>query len=329
VGRGGWYGAVGRPAFFALPPEASHRVATAALALPLPWERIGGAARDRSIEVDLCGVRLPNPIGLAAGFDKSCRHLDALGRLGFGFVVGGTITRAPRSGNPKPRIVRSRRRRAIVNSMGLPNPGAEAAATNLTRGRRTAPRFASVADEDLGSATATVELLAPQVDGFELNASSPNAPWRHDPAHMSTLLAAFRERTELPVLLKLPPFTGTEDRATVLDLARSAVDAGAAGLVCSNTIPVQEPRLAAGRGGLSGAPLRELTPQIVSAVAAATGRSVPIVACGGIFTPEDVRSCLEAGAIAVQLYTGLIYRGPRIVGDLTRGLLGDRGMVGA
>jgi dihydroorotate dehydrogenase len=92
---------------------------------------------------------------------------------------------------------------------------------------------------------------------------------------------------------------------------------------------VQEPRLAAGRGGLSGAPLRELTPQIVSDVAAATGRSVPIVACGGIFTPEDVRSCLEAGAIAVQLYTGLIYRGPRIVGDLTRGLLGDRGMVGA
>ena len=321
MGRGGWYGAVGRPAFFALPPEASHRVATAALALPLPWERIGGAARDRSIEVDLCGVRLPNPIGLAAGFDKSCRHLDALGRLGFGFVVGGTITRAPRTGNPKPRIVRSRRRRAIVNSMGLPNPGAEAAATNLARARRTAPRFASVADEDLEAATGTVELLAPQVDGLELNASSPNAPWRHDSAHMSTLLAAFRERTELPVLLKLPPFTGTKDRATVLDLARAAVDAGAAGLVCSNTIPVREPRLAAGRGGLSGAPLRELTPQIVSDVAAATGRAVPIVACGGIFTPDDVGACLAAGATAVQLYTGLIYRGPGIVGDLTRGLL--------
>ena len=321
MGRGGWYGAVGRPAFFALPPEASHRVATAALALPLPWERIGGAARDRSIEVDLCGIRLPNPIGLAAGFDKSCRHLDALGRLGFGFVVGGTITRAPRSGNPKPRIVRSRRRRAIVNSMGLPNPGAEAAATNLAGARRTAPRLASVADEDLEAAIGTVELLAPHVDGFELNASSPNAPWRHDSAHMSTLLAAFRERTELPVLLKLPPFTSSEERATVLDLARAAVDAGAQGLVCSNTVPVEEPRLAAGRGGLSGAPLRELTPQIVSDVAAATGRSVPIVACGGIFTPEDVGACLAAGATAVQLYTGLIYRGPGIVGDLTRGLL--------
>lgn len=320
MGRGGWYEVLGRPAFFALPPEASHRVATALLRLPLPWERIGGAVADTSIEVDLCGVRLSNPIGLAAGFDKTCLHLDALGRLGFGFVVGGTITRAPRHGNPRPRIVRSPRRRAIVNSMGLPNPGAEAAAANLARGRRTAPRFASVADEDVRAVTATVELLAPHVDGFELNVSSPNAPWRHDPAHMGTLLAAVRERTELPVLLKLPPFTSDEERAAVLDLARGAVDAGATGLVCSNTIPVEEPRLAAGRGGLSGAPLGELTPRIVSEVAAATGRSVPILACGGIFTVEDVRACLDAGATAVQLYTGLIYRGPGIVGDLTRGL---------
>ena len=299
-------------------------MATAALALPLPWERIGGAARDRSLEVDLCGVRLPNPIGLAAGFDKSCHHLDALGRLGFGFVVGGTITRAPREGNPKPRIVRSRRRSAIVNSMGLPNPGAEAAAANLARARRTAPRFASVADEELEAATATVGLLAPHVDGFELNASSPNAPWRHDGTHMGDLLTAFRERTEVPVLLKMPPFTSAEERATVLDLARAAVDAGAQGLVCSNTIPVEESRLAAARGGLSGAPLRQLTPRIVSEVAAATGHSVPIVACGGIFTSDDVRACLDAGATAVQLYTGLIYRGPGMIGDLTRGLLKSR-----
>jgi len=313
--------------FFALPPEASHRVATALLSLPLPWQRIGGAVRDPSIEVDLCGIRLPNPVGLAAGFDKACRHLDALGRLGFGFVVGGTITRAPRSGNPKPRIVRSPRRRAIVNSMGLPNPGAEATAANLARGRRTAPRLASVADEDIDAATATVELLAPHVDGFELNASSPNAPWRHEAAHMGNLLAAFHERTELPVLVKLPPFTNDEERATVLDLAREAVDAGAMGLVCSNTIPVEEPRLAAVRGGLSGAPLRELTPRIVEDVAAATGRSVPIVACGGIFTVEDVRACLDAGATAIQLYTGLIYRGPGIVGDLTRGLGAPPGTI--
>jgi dihydroorotate dehydrogenase len=319
----GWYGAVGRPAFFALPPEASHRLATSLLALPLPWERIGGAVRDPALEIDLCGIRLPNPIGLAAGFDKTCGHLGPLGLLGFGFVVGGTITRAPRKGNAKPRIVRSPQRRAIVNSMGLPNPGADAAAANLASARRTAPRFASVADEGLVEAVEAVELLAPHVEGFELNASSPNAPWRHDPAHMGTLLAAFGRSTDLPVLLKLPPFRADEDRATVLDLARTAVDAGARGLVCSNTLAVGEPRLATGRGGLSGGPLTELTPRIVSDVAAATGHAVPLVGCGGIFTSEDIRRCLDAGAIAVQLYTSLIYRGPGILGVLTRGLLPD------
>jgi dihydroorotate dehydrogenase len=321
VGRDGWYGALARPAFFALPPEASHRVATSILALPLPWERLGGAVRDASFEVSLCGIPLANPIGLAAGFDKTCRHLDALGRFGFGFVVGGTITREPRSGNPKPRIVRDTRRRAIVNSMGLPNPGADAAARHLARRPRTAPRFASVADEELPMAVETVELLAPHVDGIELNASSPNAPWRHDPAHMTRLLGSFRERTDRPVLLKVPPFTSDEDRTAVLELARLAVEAGAQGIVCANTIPVEEPRLATGRGGVSGGPLTELTPRIVEDVAAATGHSVPVVACGGVFTSEDVRRCLDAGATAVQLYTSLIYRGPGIVGRLTQGLL--------
>jgi dihydroorotate dehydrogenase len=291
------------------------------LSLPLPWERIGGAVRDPSLEVSLCGIPLANPIGLAAGFDKTCGHLDALGRLGFGFVVGGTITGAAREGNAKPRIVRAPRRRAIVNAMGLPNPGADAAARRLTRAPRTAPRFASVADEELPRAVETVTLLAPHVDGIELNASSPNAPWRHDPEHMARLLEAFAARTDRPVLLKLPPFTSDEDRAAVLDLAREAVDAGARGLVCSNTIAVAEPRLAAGRGGVSGGPLTELTPRIVADVAAATGGSVPIVGCGGVFTSADVRRCLDAGATAVQLYTGLIYRGPGIVGELTRGLL--------
>jgi dihydroorotate dehydrogenase len=322
--RDGWYGTIGRPAFFALPPEASHRVATSLLSLPLPWERIGGVVDDPSLEVDLCGIRLGNPIGLAAGFDKTCRHLGPLGRLGFGYVVGGTITREARKGNTKPRIVRTTEHRAIVNSMGLPNPGAEAAAENLSRAPGISPRFASVADEDLAMAIETVELLAPHVDGIELNASSPNAPWRHDPTHMARLLQAFRGRTDRPLLVKLPPFTTDEDRATVLDLARAAVEAGAHGLVCSNTLPIEEPRLAAGRGGLSGGPLTERTPRTISDVAAATGRAVPIVACGGIFTSEDVRRSLDAGASAVQLYTSLIYRGPGIVGSLTRGLLPGR-----
>ena len=317
-----WWATVGRPAFFALPPESSHRLATALLGLPLPWERLGGAARDPSLRVELCGIPLPNPVGVAAGFDKACRHLDALGRIGFGFVVGGTITRRPRRGNAKPRIVRDEARRAIVNAMGMPNPGADAAADHLRRRRRTAPRFASVADEALDDATGTLDLIAPHVDGIELNASSPNAPWRHDPAHLATLLTAFRGRTDRPILVKIPPFSTDQERDQVLDVVRRAIDAGASGLVCANTVPVAEARLAAGRGGLSGGPLTDLTPRIVEAVAAATGREVPIVASGGIFDVADVARCLDAGATAVEVYTALIYRGPRIVGELTHGLLG-------
>src|SRR5215471_8537799 len=143
----GWYDAIGRRAFFAMEPERSHRVALRLLGLPLPWRRIGGAIDDPSLGTTLAGVRVRNPIGLAAGFDKACTHLDALGSLGFGFVVGGTVTRAPRRGNPAPRIARDPARRALVNAMGLPNPGADAVARALARTERTAPRFVSIADE--------------------------------------------------------------------------------------------------------------------------------------------------------------------------------------
>src|SRR5919201_379340 len=129
----GAYRSVAKPLLFALPPEAAHRVAHRLLGLPLPWERIGGAVHDPGLNVVMSGIELANPIGLAAGFDKTGRHVDALGRLGFGYVVAGTFTRRPRRGNPRPRIVRSPGRLAIVNVMGLPNPGAEAAARILAR----------------------------------------------------------------------------------------------------------------------------------------------------------------------------------------------------
>src|SRR5580765_7957693 len=179
----GWYSAVGRPLFFALPPETAHRVAGVTLTLPLPWRRIGGAVDDPRLEASLAGIPLRNPVGLAAGFDKSCAHLDALGSLGFGYVVGGTVTRAPRRGNPHPRIARDPAQRAIVNAMGMPNPGAEAVARNLVRTPRTAPRFVSIADEPVAETVATAELLEPFVDGIELNASSPNAGWEHASSH--------------------------------------------------------------------------------------------------------------------------------------------------
>jgi dihydroorotate dehydrogenase len=326
----GWYSAVGRPAFLALPPEAAHRVADALLALPLPWGHMGHTSDDASLTTTVAGVDLRNPVGLAAGFDKTCARLHALGRLGFGYVVGGTITRAPRHGNTKPRIVRYPDRRSMVNAMGLPNPGAKAAAVNLSRHPRTAPRFVSVADELLADAVATFEAVAPHADAIELNASCPNVSWgrdRDNEAHLAELLDAFAARAPLPVFVKLPPFTGDVEREVVLALARIAAGHGAAGITCANTRPHEEPRLAAGRGGLSGEELSDRTPSIVAAVREATGLIVN--ACGGVATPEDVRACLEAGAATVQIYTALVYEGPGLVGDLCRGLIAGRVSSGA
>src|SRR3990170_6952326 len=319
----GLYRAVVQPLFFALPPELAHRLANRLLGLPLPWGRIGGAEADPALEGTLAGIRLRNPIGLAAGFDKTCAHLDALDRLGFGYVVGGTITRAPRAGNPKPRIVRYRSRGSMVNAMGLPTPGAEAAARTLARLPRTGPRLASIADEALDDALATHALLEPHVDGIELNASCPNVSWgrdRDNEAHLTALLRELGARRRTPLFVKLPPFRDEVEREVVLVLARIAVEGGADGLVCSNTRLVADARLAVGTGGLSGRALFVDTVRIVAEVCAATGGAVPISACGGVSTAEDALACLGAGATTVQVYSGLVYRGPRILRELTSGL---------
>jgi dihydroorotate dehydrogenase len=319
-----WYRSLARPVFLALPPETSHRIATTLLGLPLPWRRIGGATADPEAAIDLCGLALRNGVGLAAGFDKECRHLDALGELGFGYVVGGTVTRAPREGNPSPRIARSPARRSIVNSMGLPNPGAEAVAATL-RGapRGPAPRLISIADEEPADAVACFELLEPLADGIELNASCPNVSWGRDrdvESHLQSLVAAFRDRTAKPVFVKLPPFVTSAERDAVLALAATVRDAGADGLTCSNTRLVADARLAVGRGGLSGRALWPHTPRILADVRAAVGDGPAINACGGICSAADAVACIDAGATTVQIYSALIYEGPGVLGELTSAL---------
>jgi dihydroorotate dehydrogenase len=341
MGHGsGWYRSLARPLLFALPPEASHRLVSRLLALPLPWERLGGVRHDPALEVDLAGLALANPIGLAAGFDKTGRHLDALGRLGFGYVVAGTFTRRPRRGNPKPRIVRYQDRGSLANAMGLPNPGAEAAAATLERVRRTAPRLASIADQDLSDVLETHAVLEPHVDAIELNASCPNVSWgrdRDNEAHLAGLLRELGARRTKPLFVKLPPFRSQVEREVVLAFARIALEGGADALTCSNSLPVAESRLAARSGGLSGRELLEGTVGNVAAVREATEGVLPINACGGVAGVAGALACIEAGATTIQLYTGLVYAGPGIVGELAAGLSAaarDRpgglpGMVGA
>jgi dihydroorotate dehydrogenase subfamily 1 len=319
----GPYRSVARPLLFALPPEAAHRVAQRMLGLPLPWGRIGGAVRDDALAVTLAGIELQNPVGLAAGFDKTGRHLDAMGRLGFGYVIGGTFTDRPRSGNPKPRIVRIPERSSMVNAMGLPNPGAEAAARTLEKVPRTSPRFASIADQSVDEVLRTHALLEPHVDAVELNVSCPNVSWgrdRDNEVHLGDLLRELGARRSKPLFVKLPPFRSNVEREVVLALAAIAQSGGAEALTCSNTQLVPEPRLSTGAGGLSGRDLFEGTVQNVAEVHRATGGELPVNASGGVFSAADAMACIEAGATTVQVYSGLIYRGPRIVRDLTGGL---------
>jgi dihydroorotate dehydrogenase len=236
-------------------------------------------------------------------------------------------------GNPSPRVVRRPDTEAIVNAMGLPNPGAEVAADRLGRTPRTGPRFASLADESIDDAVAVAGLLAPHVDGLELNASCPNVSWGRDrdtEEHLRDLVRALTTSLERPLFVKLPPLAPGDDLDPVLALASIAVGSGAAGLVCGNTLPVDEPGLAVGRGGLSGRPLLPGTLRVVSAVRAAVGPDVAIQASGGVGTGDDLRSCLEAGANVVQVYSSLIYRGPRVVRDLCRAVpVPGRGTVPA
>jgi dihydroorotate dehydrogenase len=322
------YRAVARPLLFSLPAEAAHRLTLGALALPLPWNVVGGVPSDLDLGVELAGLRLPNPIGLAAGFDKGCRRLGVLGRLGFGYVVGGTVTREPREGNPRPRVVRSVHRRSVVNAMGLPNPGADAVAKALAATPRTTPRVASIADEPVEDVVAVHAVLAPLVDAIELNVSCPNVSWGRDrdsEAHLARLLGTIGRRGSSPVFVKLPPFRTARERDAVLALALIAVDEGAAALTCSNTRPVSDRRLATGAGGLSGAALTSDTPRIVEEVRDATDGAVPINACGGVSSGGDAIACLRAGATTVQLYTALLFEGPRLVGDIARELARDGG----
>ncbi|HEY3208228.1 MAG TPA: hypothetical protein VGL18_00310, partial [Actinomycetota bacterium] len=166
------------------------------------------------------------------------------------------------------------------------------------------------------------------VDGVELNASCPNVSWgrdRDNEAHLTLLLRGLGEQRTTPLFVKLPPFRNDVEREVVLALARIAQDGGADGLTCSNTRPVADRRLSTGAGGLSGLELFPDTVRIVAEVRQATGEVLPVNACGGVLSAADALACLDAGAVTVQVYTGLMHAGPRVVRDIVRGLSEARG----
>jgi len=334
-----------QPALFALDPERAHRGAVAAAALAEEvLERIPArdtAGRWPHLRQRILGLDFPNPIGLAAGFDKNGIAPHLWQALGFGFAELGTVTALPQPGNPSPRLFRLAADRALVNRLGFNSAGAEAVAAGLRRRLARRPAIpiginvgcsrAAVGDPDaeLADLRRSVAALAPFADYLAINVSSPNTPGLRDlqtPARLARLVAAVRGalgdagRAGVAVLVKLAPDLADD---AVAQACEAALAAGASGFIAGNTTLSRAgctSPAASEAGGLSGAPLRARASALVALVRRTSGPDVPIIGVGGVFTPEDVREKLAAGANLVALYTALVYEGPLLAADLADAL---------
>jgi dihydroorotate dehydrogenase len=339
---GVFYKTLLRPALFSFDPERVHHLAIAALRglSYLPWH----TRSDPRLAREVFGIRFPNPIGLAAGFDKNALVLPAWEKLGFGFVEAGTITAAGQPGNPRPRIFRLPAQQALINRLGFNNQGAEAVATRLARLKASSrwPCFpiglnigktkVTPLEEAAADYLFSFEKLFPFADYFVLNVSSPNTPGLRalqDAAALDQLLAAIQRRNrELsptprlrPVLLKIAPDLGFPQIEEIIALL---LRHGLAGVVATNTTLDHSsiPESLRREGGLSGAPLRARSTEIVRFIAGLT--DLPVIAAGGI---DDAASAIEkfdAGAALVQIYTGFIYEGPALIRQIASALLGPK-----
>jgi dihydroorotate dehydrogenase len=327
---------------FLLEPETAHHLALGSLRLfepilPLfsPVLRI----YDHRLERTVFGLKFPNPIGLAAGLDKKGQLPQAWEEVGFGFAELGTFTAKAQSGNPAPRVFRYPGQKALINKMGFPNPGAEAAAQNLKE-LKEAGRWPSIPiginigkskitplEEALGDYLESMQVLKPYADYFTVNVSSPNTlglrKLQEAKPLKKLLTALVKEAEGKPVLLKLAPDL---EEKPLKEAASTALSAGCAGLIATNTTLSRE-GLPAGKypdGGLSGEPLKLMATNVLKLLSRFTKGKIPLVAVGGIFTAQDVREKLDAGASLVQIYTGYIYEGPFLPARLCRGLLKEK-----
>ena len=320
-----------RPLLFRMPPEAAQSAVEKLLKQTLLWRTLAPTLRVRNplLEVNVAGMSLDNPVGLAAGYDKNCDVLPSLGALGFGYVVGGTITESPRPGNPRPRVLRRVKEEALVNALGFPSKGLEFAAMRMEQTRDSmggVPAIVSVSGVTMDEILSCHRRLEPLANAIEVNISSPNTAGLRvfqEPDTLSDLLDRLNDGRRKPLFVKMPPYaSNTDDSERVLGLARVCVERGVDGLTVSNTWPVEDTQLAMGRGGLSGRPVFPETLRMVSEVRAEVGVSMAINACGGISSGDDAWMAIQAGADTVQILTSLIYRGPGIVKRINTELLG-------
>jgi dihydroorotate dehydrogenase len=317
-----------------LPAEGTHRVSFALLrafaVVPGMRSLLARtlAPRDPELRVHAFGRELPGPLGLAAGFDKDAKGVAPLLACGFGFVEVGTVTAEPQPGNPKPRLFRLPRDRALINRMGFNNDGATAAASRLAhRGEGTVGinigKTKRVSEaEALDDFARSAETLAPLADYLVVNVSSPNTPGLRDLQavdKLRPLLQRVRAACDLaspmrrvPLLVKIAPDLADADIDAVADLA---LELGLDGIIATNTT-ISRTGLATpnperyGAGGLSGAPVKQRSLDVLRRLRARVGTKLLLIAVGGIETADDAWARIRAGATLVQAYTGFIYGGP-------------------
>ncbi|TAG49998.1 MAG: quinone-dependent dihydroorotate dehydrogenase [Betaproteobacteria bacterium] len=329
-----------RPFLFGLDPETAHHAAFAALDAQA---RVGAArlwaGRLPKKPRTVMGLQFDNPIGLAAGLDKNAEHLDGLAQLGFGFIEIGTLTPLAQPGNPKPRMFRIPEHDALINRLGFNNAGVEAALPRLL-GRK----IATPVGVNIGKNAATpieqassdyikcLRAVYETADYIAVNVSSPNTKNLRDlqaPDSIAGLVRALVSERELlhkacgklrPIAVKIAPDI---ESAQIAKVVQAICDAGADAIISSNTTlsreGVAEHAHAQEAGGLSGSPLRERADRVLEVVVKAA-RKVPVIGVGGVMSVVDAQRKLDIGAQLVQVYTGMLYKGPGLIGDLVRGI---------
>jgi dihydroorotate dehydrogenase len=325
-----------RPALFRLPAETAHSLAQTVLSAGQRRPIANGLERryrveDDRLAVDVFDRRFPNPVGVAAGFDKNGRFPLALASLGFGHVEIGGVTADPQSGNPRPRMFRLPEDEAIVNRMGFNNDGADRVGSRLARqhlpdvplGINIGKSKATPAERAPEDYRYTYRRVADYGDFFVVNVSSPNTPGLRDlqgETQLRGILTALQAAGASPLLVKLSPDLTEGAIEDAIDVVEELeID----GIVATNT-STDRPETLRGRhrseeGGLSGRPIEARSTETVRFIAERT--NVPIVGVGGVFTAEDAYRKIRAGASLVQLYTALVYRGPSIAREINEGLL--------
>ncbi|MFT5600477.1 MAG: dihydroorotate dehydrogenase [Flavobacteriales bacterium] len=335
-----------RPFFFLFDPESIHHFTFKLIKVLNAIPGIGALNRkiftvnDPKLERELFGLKFKNPVGIAAGFDKNAVLYNQLENYGFGFLEIGTATPKPQIGNPKKRLFRLKKDQALINRMGFNNLGADAIANNLKNkktkliiGGNIGKNTATSNDDALADYVYNFETLHDYVDYFVVNVSCPNVKnltKLQDTDFLTELLSELKsinaaKATPRPILLKIAPDLNEPQLDEIIELvANTKID----GIIASNTTTSRENLItskeeveAIGNGGLSGLPLRERSTEVIRYLATKSKKAFPIIGVGGIHSEQDALDKIEAGADLVQIYTGFIYEGPKLVKQINKAIL--------